>query len=896
MTDAPPVPAQAPPLSVAQEALWYLSLLAPKRVSYNETISIRKDGPFDIVAFRRAFEEIVRRHETWRTTFDTAGGEAVQVVHPAPRFELPVIDLSELTDEQAERRAVRIVAEVSRVPYDLRRGPLLRPRLFRFPGEHHRLYLAMHHLIFDGVSVYRVVLPELAALYEAFSAGRPSPLPEPAIQYADYARWEQDWITQPRVARRLEHWSEHLRTLPSLTLPLDHARPQVPSFRGGVLPISLPREAVDRLRDLGQGAGATLFQVLAAVWSLLLSRYCGAQTVVFATAADLRQRPEFEGVVGYCLTPVVLRVDLSGDPSFAELIVSVRNELLDALDHLVPFERLVRELQPSRTTTVNPIYQSMLVLEPKMATPDSFWTVHLMESAVGDAVGSAKLDLELELDERPEGHIDGRLIYDRDLFEAATARRMAGHWMHLAAAVAADPSTAISRIPMLTAEEEQRQLVEWNATATSGGGATVQDVLAAQLAGRADAIAVSADGQAAGYADIDRRADAIAGRLLAAGVKSGDVVGVCAEPSIDLIAGALGVLKSGAAYLLLDPTLPVERRESMVGDCGAAAVLATPGLAGAAGFPQTTVLAVAQTADDQPTATALPDVAPDAVCCVAYTAGPAGASVAVPMRHAAVVNLASALAADLGLGPADTVLVLPATVFDAPAFELWTALLAGARIVIAPPGAAVDGAALSKLIAAERVTFLHALPSGWQRLIDTGLKGARALRALTGGGELSPELAEQILERTRVLWNAYGTAQTTGYCTLGRVDGGAPVTIGRPIANMRAYVLDSHDRPVAVGVTGELLIAGSALAGDDHDPSDPANGALIADPFGPGAPTGPGERARWMADGDANPCCANAFGRCRRTAEGSCRRSLWALATDGRRIRRRNREPRVAID
>jgi non-ribosomal peptide synthetase component F len=850
VTDAPPVSSQAPPLSVAQEALWYLSLLAPKRVSYNETISIRKDGPLDIVAFRRAFDEIVRRHEAWRTTFDTERGEAVQVVHPAPSFELPIIDLSALTGEQAERRAVRIVAEVSRVPYDLRRGPLLRPRLFRFPGDHHRLYLAMHHLIFDGVSVYRVVLPELAALYDAFSAGRPSPLPEPAIQYADYAIWEQNWITQPRVARRLAHWSEHLRTLPALTLPLDHPRPQDPSFRGGVLPISLPRETVDRLRDLGQGAGATLFQVFAAVWSLLLSRYCGEQLVVFATAADLRQRQEFEGLVGYCLTPVVLRVDLAGDPSFAELVVRVRNELLDALDHLVPFERLVRELQPSRTSTVNPIYQSMLVLEPKMATPDSFWTIHQMESAVGDAVGSAKLDLELELDERPDGHIDGRLIYDRDLFEAATARRMAQHWMALAATVASDPSATVSRIPILSADEEQRQLVEWNATATSGGAAAVQDILAAQCEKRPDATAVSAAGEAASYADIDRRASAIAGRLLAAGVKPGDVVGICAEPSLELISGALGVLKSGAAYVLLDPTLPVERLEFMVGDCAAAAVLAAPGLAAPAGSSQMRVIALAQADDDQPTAIALPDVAGDAVCCLAYAASPTEESVAVPMLHAAVVNLATALAADLGLGPADTVLLLPATLFDAPVFELWTALLAGARIVIAPPDAALDGAALSRLIAGERVTFLHASPSAWQRLIDTGLKGARALRALSGGGRLSPELALQILERCRVLWNAYGTPRTTGYCTLGRVEAGAPVTIGRAIANMRAYVVDVHDRPVPVGVTGELLIAGSALAGGDHERDDPAAPVFTEDPFGPGRVHRTGERARWMANGD----------------------------------------------
>jgi len=841
----------APPVSVAQEALWYASRLAPNRISYNETISIRKDGSFDVRALRGAFNELVRRHEAWRTTFDTVGGEPVQVVQPAPSFDLPVVDLSHLTRDQAERRAVRLAAGTSRVPYDVRRGPLVRPRLVRFCGDHHRLYLAMHHLVFDGVSVYRVVMPELIALYDAACAGRPSPLPEPRTQYVDYARWEQTWMTGPRVGRRLQHWRQHLAQLPVLSLPLDHPRPQAPRFRGGVLALSVPREAVGRLREVGQSAGATLFQVLATTWSLLLSRYSGQHDVVFATAADLRQRPEFESVVGYCLTPVVLRVDLSGDPPFTDLIVRVRNELLDGLDHLVPFERLVRELLPDGVSNANPVYQTMLVLEPATAEPEASWSIHQMESEIGDAVGATKLDLELELDERPEGHIAGRLIYDSDLFEAATAARMAEHWSRVVSAVAADPTLTVSRIPILTPAEEQCQLVEWNATATERSSGAVHDLVRARAVRQPDAPAVSAGGQAVSYAEVDSRADGIARRLLAAGVGPGDVVALCSDPSVDLVVGALGVLKAGAAYLLLDPDLPPERLDLMVTDSGTAALLAQPAQAARLAAPPARVLLLGEADEGEPPVPAgRDDVAAGAVCCVQYTPGATAKPNGVLIRHASVVNLATAMAAELGIGPADTVLVLPSTFFHVPAMELWLALVGGARIVLAPADMARDGARLSRLIAAERVTFLHAPPSTWQTLVDTGLKVARSFRALSGGEQLSQELAHQILERCWVLWNAYGAVETTAYSLLGRVERSAPVTIGRPLANTRVYVLDADQRPVPVGVTGELLVAGDGVASGYLNRADLTAEAFIDDPFGPGRASRTGDLARWLPDGE----------------------------------------------
>ncbi len=872
---APAVGASAPPVSVAQEALWYASLLAPNRLSYNETVSIRKDGAFDAGAFRRAFDEIVRRHEAWRTTLDTIGGAPAQVVRPAPSFDLPLVDLSRLDPEPAERQAARLVAEMSRVPYDVRRGPLVRPRLLRLPAEQHRLYLGLHHLVFDGVSLYRVVVPELIALYDAFSAGRPSPLPEPPSRYADYASWEQEWIAGPRAARRLAYWSEQLAELPVLAVPLDQPRPPAPANRGGVVALSVPTEAVDRLRELGRDAGATLFQVLATTWAVLLSRYSGQDDVVFATPADLRQRPDFQSVVGYCLTPVPLRVDLRGDPSFAELVVRVRNAVLDGLDHLVPFERLVRELHPDGAANANPIYQTMLVMEPARAAPDPAWALHLMETAIGDAVGNAKVDLELQLDERPDGHLAGRLIYDRDLFETATVARMAEHWSRLVGALAAEPTARVSSVPFLSPAEAQRQLVEWNATATEGPRGAVHELVRVWSARQPDAPAVAAGEAALSYAELEARAGAIARRLLAAGVEEGDVVAVASEPSVDLVAGVLGVLQAGAAYLLLDPGLAAERVDSRMTDAGAAAVLASSELAGRLGASGARVLSLDD--DDEADAPALGrEVAPDAVGCVQYAPVAAGHASAVALRHAAVADRAVALATELGLGPADAVLVLPSTLLHVSALELWLPLVSGARIVMASAELAGDGARLSRLIAREKVSVLHARPSTWQTLIDTGLRPARSLRALSGGEPLSRALADELLDRCRVLWNAYGTVETTGYATLARVERSVPVSVGRPLANARAYVLDEHRRPVPVGVTGELLIAGDGVAAGYRHRSDLTAAAFVADPYGPGRAFRTGDLARWRAGGQLEVAVAER--RSARRAPSRAEGGRWTAA------------------
>jgi len=831
------------PLSVAQEAVWYTTLLAPNQISYNETVSIRKDGPFDVNACRRAFNELVRRHEAWRTTFDVMNGEAVQVVHPPPHFELPVLDLSHLGFEDAEAHATRVISDISRVPYDLRRGPLLRPRLVRFTSEHHRLYLAIHHAAFDGVSLYRVAFPELVALYDAFCAGQSSPLDDPTVRYTDYALWEQEWITSERAARRLAFWREHLAGCAVVPLPLDHPRPPVQRFRGRVAPLQIPRETVAKLREVAQHTGATLFQVLAAGWALLLGRYSGQDDVAIATAADLRQRPEFEAVVGYSITPLVMRIDLGGAPSFAELVVRVRNELLDGLDNLVPFERIVRELGEQTRSSANPIYQSLIVFEPPMATPDPEWSVHLMEIEIGDLVGGARLDLELQLDERPEGHIAGRLIYDGDLFDPSSARRIVEHLGQVLGSAARDGSIEIAQVPGI-GPADRKALEDWNTTSTEGAGELVHELVEAQALRQPDAPAVSAGGDVLTYGELNERADQAALRLRTAGVRPGDVVAFCAEPTTDLVTAILGAVKTGAAYLLLDPNGPVEDLESMVGEAGATVVYAVPALA-ARLSAQSRIDSEAPEAD-----TADEDLSSveraDAVCCLHYARGSDGWH-ATSMRHRSVSNLATAMAADLGIGTQDVVLALRPTIFEASAFELWVPLSAGAKLVLAPGGTEDDGAALSALVTQERVSFLDATAARWEGLIDTGMKAARGLVALCGGA-VSDELAEHILDRCRVLFCAYGSPETTLYATLGRVEPSMPTNVGRPIANVCAHVVDDRGELVPVGVVGALVIGGAGVS-DYPDRADLSARVFVPDPCGPGVAFVTDGRARWRASG-----------------------------------------------
>jgi amino acid adenylation domain-containing protein len=840
------------PLSVAQEQLWYFSQLAPDSSVYNELATIHRTGTFDHDAFRRAFSELVRRHEIWRTTFELAGGEPVQVVHPVTDAELRLLDLSTMPRADAEREATRLALEQARHPYQLDRLPLLRPLLVRIAEDDHRMYLAHHHLIVDGISMYRIVLPELIALYEAFASGRESALPEPPLQYADYAAWSQQWTQTDECARRIRYWRQHLQGAPLLQLPLDRPRPPRLSFRGAMERLRLSRELAGRLHALSSRENATLFQVLASSFAILLQRYSGGQEdIVFAVATDFRPRPELESVVGYCVTPLVLRIDVSGEPSFLDLLRRVRAELLDGLGHQVPFGRLVRELQPHRDPGTNPFFQAMLTLEPPVATTDQSWGLQQMEPHLSTVVGCARFDLELEFDESPKGHVDGRLIFNTDVFEVATARRMIGHWHTLLDGIVADPSCRASDLPLLT-EDESRELAVWNATdADYPRRSCVHELIAAQASRAPDAVAAGFGDELLAYGDLEQRANRVAHRLVASRA-SGTVVAICAERSLDMLVGMLGILKAGAAYLPLDPHHPHDRLAFVLEDSGASVLLTQRALLPSLPPHRAEVICLDDSFVGQPsTAPAVPVTADD-LAYVLYTSGSTGRPKGVCVHHRAVVNLLTSMARLPGMSAADTIVAITTYAFDIAAVELWLPLITGARTVIASQEVASDGRRLAALIARSSATVMQATPATWQMLLDSGWSGGPELVALCGGEALPPRLADALLDRTAALWNMYGPTETTVWSTVAPVQRGAGITIGRPIANTTAHIVDRRLHPVPAGVTGELLIGGDGVARGYLNRPELTAERFVADPFSadPGARLyRTGDLARHRPDG-----------------------------------------------
>jgi amino acid adenylation domain-containing protein len=830
------------PLSITQEQLWYFSQLAPESPVYNELVTIRKTGPFDLDAFRRAFNEIVRRHEIWRTTFETTGGKPLQVVHPITDIELRRLDLSTRPRAEAEREAARLAAEQAPRPYQLDRLPLLRPLLVRFGEDDHRMYLALHHLIFDGVSLSRIVLPELTALYEAFASGRKPALTEPPLQYADYAAWSQQWTQTEEYARRMRYWRQHLQSAPLLQLPLDRPRPPRLSFRGAVERLQLSRELAGRLHALGSQENATLFQVLASSFAVLLQRYSGGQKdIVFAVATDFRPRPELESVVGYCVTPLVLRIDVSGEPPFLDLLRRVRAELLGGLDHQVPFARLVRELQPHRDASINPFFQAILTLEPPFATADRSWSHHQMDPELGNVMGCAKFDLELRFDESPDGQVDGRLIFNTDVFDVATARRMIGHWHTLLEGIVADPSCRVSELPLLT-EDESRQLAGWNATnADYPRQSCVHELIAAQASRAPDAVAAVFGDELLTYGELEQRANRIAHRILATRA-SGSLVAICAERSLDMLVGMLGILKAGAAYLPLDPHHPPDRLAFVLEDSGAPVLLTQRQLLPSLPHHRAEVICLDDSFVDQPDTAPAAPVSPDNLAYVLYTSGSTGRPKGVCVHHRALVNFLTSMARLPGMSKTDTIVAITTYAFDIAAVELWLPLITGARTVIAPQEVASDGRRL-----------MQATPATWQMLIDAGWSGRPGLVALCGGEALPPRLANALIDRTAVLWNMFGPTETTVWSTIAAVQRGDGITIGRPIANTTVHIVDRRLHPVPVGVTGELLIGGDGVARGYLNRSELTAERFVADPFStdPGARLyRTGDLARHCVDGN----------------------------------------------
>ena len=828
------------PLSFGQQQLWLLAQLLPDRPVYNECVTIHLPGPLNVAALERSFNEVLRRHEAWHTTFPTVDGQPVARVHPASPLMLTAIDLRGLLKAERETRALQLATKEANRSFDLAQGPLLRALLVRLDDAEHRLFLTLHHIVFDGVAMYQVFLPELRALYEASVLGQPSPLPAPPIQYGDYAYWQRESAREGALASQLAYWKRQLADAPTtLDLPTDRPRPPVQTFRGSMHSFELSEALSEALKTLGRREGVTLYITLLAAFNALLYRYSGQEDILIGTAVAGRKHPELQGLLGFFLNTVVMRTNLAGNPSFRDLLRRVCDVTLDAYAHEdVPFEYVVKEVQPERDLARNPLFQVLLTLEPPLPALPSGWTLTQMDVETD----TAKFDLSLELDDRPGGII-GRFEYSTDLFDAATIARMVGHWQTLLKGIVADPSRRLSELPLLTEAERHELLVGWNREAVSpdvvGGASREEDMclhhlFEAQVERTPDTVAVVFETEQLTYHELNARANRLAHALLGHGVGPDTLVGLYVERSAEMVIALLAILKAGGAYVPLDPAYPAARLALMLQDAEAPVLVTTHGLQ--ANLPDHAATVVTldgaevqrQPRVDNPVGAAQPAH----LAYVIYTSGSTGRPKGVEIPHRAVVNFLTSMRQQPGLGAQDTLLAVTTLSFDIAALEIFLPLTVGARLVIASRSVAADGARLAETLIASGATVMQATPATWRLLLAAGWRGSEALTVLCGGEALPRELANALLDKCKALWNMYGPTETTIWSTMQRIDStDGPIAIGRPIANTDIYILDKDLNPVPVGVPGELHIGGAGLARGYRNHPDLTAAKFIRHPF-----------------------------------------------------------------
>ena len=531
------------PASAEQQRIWLHASMEPELPIYNESVTVHRRGLFDLAALEASFNEILHRHEAWRTSFNVEDNVLLQIAHPAWLVTLPVIDLSGLPEGRREEEACRLASEEVALSFDMQRAPLFRARVFRLAEDHHWLQLTLHHIIFDGNSIYRVFVPELAGLYAALTGSDEFPLAEPALQYGDYAAWSEKRLHTPEIERQLDFWREELSgELPVLRLPADRARPALMSHRGAMECFTFPEELTEALRALSLSHGATLYMVMLAALKTLFFRYSGQEDVIVGGLADGRRRPELEGLMGNFLQTFAIRTKPSAGRSFAEYLGEVKSSVLRALAAAeVPFDRVVQAVRPQRNNSHHPFFQTFLSVQPEVERLADGWDV----SKTDVAVQASKFDLYIEVEER-HGQVATRFMYSTDLFDAMTIRRMAAHWMTLLNGITAMPECCLGYLPLLTRAEQELMLVTWNQNERPLPEVAAHELVEAQARRTPGAAAVEFEGHSWTYAELDRCAEELAAKLRQAGARRGELVAVCLERSMYLPASLLAVMKTGA--------------------------------------------------------------------------------------------------------------------------------------------------------------------------------------------------------------------------------------------------------------------------------------------------------------------------------------------------------------
>ena len=838
-----PVPrAPAMPLSFAQERLWFMDRLEPERAVYNVAMALRLDGALNPDTCRRCLDEIVRRHESLRTNFDEVDGTPVQRIAAPGPIELPCAEPSEITE------VWRWCEEEARRPFDLSAGPLLRARLFRLSPEKYVLFLNVHHIVMDDWSA-SVLVAELNALYAAFAAGRPSPLAPLPVQYADFAAGQRESISAEMLGTQLAYWKQQLDGAPALLeLPADHPRPAVQSHAGAVERVLFPKSLHGALTALSQQEGASFFMLVLAAFDVLLSRISGQEDIVVGSPIAGRNRAEIENLIGFFVNTLALRCDLSGDPTFRDVLARVRDTTLGAYANQdVPFEKLVEELRPARNLSHSPLCQVIFALQhlPLAQHADG-----LRVGLEWIPTGTAKFDLTVTMIERADG-LEAMVEYSTDLFERDTIVRLLGCFGTLLEGIVADPAARIATLPLMTPAERALSLVEWNRTESAyPRECCIHELFEAHATRAPDAVAVVFGGRQITYRALDEQANRIANVLRKRGVGPDVLVGLCVERSPELIAGLLGILKAGGAYIPLDPSYPAERLAFMIADAALQIVLTSRWTSTVVEAQRICIDVASEEIANEPATKPATNVQPDHLAYVIFTSGSTGQAKGVLVPHRGLCNVAEAQSQAFQPAPGDRVLQFASISFDASIFEIVMALSHGAALCLGSQDELMPGPGLVRFLCENEVSIVTLTPSALAVLPFVELP---ALRVVTVAGEACSAALVNQWAPGRKFFNLYGPTETTIWATIAECPAGegAPA-IGRPIANTHAYVLDRQLAPLPVGVVGELFISGEGVARGYLNRPDLTAERFVSNPFHdePGARLyRTGDLVRQRADG-----------------------------------------------
>ena len=812
-------------LSFAQERIWFFEKLLPGTTTYSIPDAIRIRGALQAQVLEQSFRQVVQRHESLRTTFVTADGQAVQVIAQDLVPNVPILDLQHVPQAEQEAHLQRLLTDESHRPFDLAQGPLVRMKLYKLHSEEHVLFINMHHIISDGWSM-GIFVKELMACYRAIANGEKSALAELTIQYADFANWQREWL-EGITETQLGYWKQQLAgELPILQLPTDSVRPTTRSYRGNAHLFRLPAELTESLQALNQQEGVTPFMTLLAVFQVLLHRYTGQTDLLVGTPVANRRHADAEPLIGFFVNTLVLRTDVAGNPSFRELLHRVRQVALEAYDHQdIPFERLVEELQPGRDMSHTPLFQVMFVLQNNERAD---WNLPgLSVEPVTLENHTAKFDLTLTLSEEASG-FSGRLEYSTDLFEDETIRRLADHFVHLLQGALTQPEQSIGRLPMLS-DAERQHLLEWGAARREFPvSQSIAERFEEQAARHSQRIAVSCAGQELTYAQLNARANQLANYLVERGIRPESRVGLAFERSLEMIIAILGVLKAGAAYVPLDSNSPRERIAFIAEDSGMELLITQESLAQKLPEHQVPVLhldaewhRIAQQPDSNLSGLATPDL----VAYIIYTSGSTGKPKGVLVNHSNVIRLFDATDEWYGFHEQDVWTLFHSYAFDFSVWEIWGALLYGGKLIVVPYLTSRSPKEFYRLLVEEQVTVLNQTPSAFRQLIhvedEPDSRDELALRYVIFGGEalelqsLQPWF-DRHGDRQPQLVNMYGITETTVHVTyrpINRVDLESKGSfIGEPIPDLMLAVLDPFGQQVPVGVPGELYVGGAGVA------------------------------------------------------------------------------------